>query len=120
MHVLVQATVLMVLPEAIAVSKLPGYKGPQCVYTPRHGIGYSRLCSQLVAYGSGLPTIWLLDDNVQQCYKLDYSQSSSAQYREEALQRVSFGHVMRRLEDAVLSTSMVQSATCSLCTLLGT
>ena len=36
-----------------------------------HGIGYSRLCIQLVAFRLGLQFVWVLDDNVRETREMD-------------------------------------------------
>ncbi|KAK9820350.1 hypothetical protein WJX72_009343 [[Myrmecia] bisecta] len=39
--------------------------------TERLGCGYARLCIQLIAYYMGMTCVWMLDDNVRECFKLD-------------------------------------------------
>lgn len=96
---------LMILPETCHLSNsLPGNK-PHHFHVAQ-GIGYSRLCSQLVAYGSGLDNIWLMDDNVQQCFELDFVPGLTDNklfHKPEALKPVTFDVAMQKLEQAVLN-----------------
>ena len=99
-----QATILMTLPENCYLRDvLPGPM-PHMFHLDQ-GIGYSRLCSQIVAYLSGLENIWLLDDNVQQCFRLDYEPgltNKKLYHSREALKPVCFDEAMQAVERAVL------------------
>lgn len=64
------------------------------------GVGYARLAVQLIACWMSLHRVWLMDDNVQECYKLDY-QHLLQHHKHKALQRVSFGGVMKIVESQV-------------------
>ena len=104
----IQATMLMVLPSTcqdgfMRKSGLIHDPHPCCL---DQGVGYSRLCCQLVAYGSNLQNIWLLDDNIEQCFELDFMQvlaKESTYHHEETLKCVTLGGAMQKLEKAVLN-----------------
>ena len=104
----IQATMLMVLPPACHASKLKSSQKMEELLQDcclDQGIGYSRLCCQLVAHASGLDDIWLLDDNVLQCWELDFKaglERDELYHRRESLKQVTFGHAMQALESAVL------------------
>lgn len=96
-----QATLLMVLPPKCCLSG-----GSQPVHMDvDQGIGYSRLCCQLVACGSSLENVWLMDDNILQCFQLNFGPGmldGKLYHGRGMLQEVTIGHAMRLLEAAVL------------------
>lgn len=91
-----QFTILMVLPPSINLESVPGSTRPQRV-THELGIGYARLAIQLIACWMGLQAVWLMDDNVQDCYKLQYQQMLRTG-QHAPLQRVGFGEIMKTVE----------------------
>ncbi len=93
-----QATVLMVLPPKCRLPEGTEHHVDQ-------GIGFSRLCCQLVAYGSGLQNVWFLDDNIQQCFQLDYGpgmKDGKLYHARGTLKEISMGKAMQTLEAVVL------------------
>lgn len=68
------------------------------------GIGYARLCAQLTAYFMGMDAAWLLDDNVQGCYRLSYEDLlQDTPQPPSSLHNIQIGEVMRALEELVSS-----------------
>ena len=125
----IQATMLMVLPVAIdcrlqsnftkgasAMSNASGQPAPRHLVKPQHlgphqGLGYSRLCNQLVAYGSGLEAIWLLDDNIWQCFRMEHPSKHNEQgdqlngtqtYKSKTVRQITLSEAMQTIEAAVL------------------
>ena len=96
----IQATLLMVLPTTCRLP--PG----QQQFHVEQGIGFARLCCQLVAYGSGLDNVWLLDDNILQCFQLDFEPGmldGQLYHGNDTLKEISIGQAMKQLEAAVLN-----------------
>ena len=94
-----QHTVLLVLPPTINLAAVPSSDKTETV-GHELGVGYARLAVQLIACYMKLHRVWLMDDNVQDCYELDYQHMLHAcQHR--TLQRVSFGDIMRKVEAQV-------------------
>ena len=60
------------LPETTDMSAVPNNTGRTETLRHELGVGYARLAIQLIADGMGLHRVWLMDDNVQDCYKLAY------------------------------------------------
>lgn len=102
-----QFTVLLVLPPAINLTYVPK-SDKQGTVSHELGIGYARLGIQLIACWMGLKTVWLMDDNVQDCYELQYEHILDPKNcRHTLLQRVSFARIMRTVEEQVRCTTMV-------------
>lgn len=89
----------MVLPSTINLAAAPSSPKTDTV-GHELGVGYARLAVQLIACWMRLHRVWLMDDNVQDCYKLDFQHLLQRQ-KHTALQRVSFGEVMKTVEDQV-------------------
>ncbi len=94
-----QFTVVMVLPPTINIDAVPD-SSRQGRVTHELGIGYARLAIQLTACWMGLQHVWLMDDNVQECYRLQYQQMLHTG-RHVPLTRVSFGEIMSTVEAQV-------------------
>ena len=104
-----QATLLMVMPKVIDLNWLqssalkPHQRQRQSQDT---GIGYARLCTQLVAHLLGLESIWMLDDNVSDCWQLPYDDFvNSAGQGHGELQPIKFDKAMRLIEERVCMLS---------------
>ena len=97
-----QFTVLLILPSTIDLAAVPPSRRSATVDRVGHGlgIGYARLGIQLIACWMGLKTVWLMDDNVQDCYRLRYEHMLK-HGKHEPLERVSFGVVMKTIEKQV-------------------
>lgn len=87
------------MPPTIDLHYLPAL-GRDEIVTHELGVGYARLVVQLTAYSLNLRHVWLMDDNVQDCYKLDY-QKLLQQGQHDNLKRTSFGEVMTQIENQV-------------------
>lgn len=77
-------TLLTVLPAVVDVSQLPTrhadlQQHQRQTLTEAMGIGYARMCTQLVAKLMTLSSIWMLDDNLSDCWRLPFGKSSAAQ-----------------------------------------
>ena len=66
-----QHTILMVLPSTINLAFVPSSDKTDKVGLEL-GVGYARLGVQLIACWMRLHRVWLMDDNVQDCYRLEY------------------------------------------------
>ena len=104
-----QATLLMVMPRVIDLKWLessalkPHQSQRQSQDT---GIGYARLCTQLVAHLLGLKSIWMLDDNISDCWQLPYADFvNSAGQGHGDLQPIKFDQAMRSIEQRVCMLS---------------
>jgi len=68
----------MSLETILAATKSTQFKdqkvGDKVVVKAHSGVGYSRLFAQIFARLMELPTVWMLDDNVQACYDIDIKQ----------------------------------------------
>ena len=95
----VQVTLLMVLPPKINLDPLDGLEKTETI-GHELGVGYARLAIQLTAYTLRLDHVWLMDDNVQDCYELRY-QALLQNGKHDPLQRISFGRVMTHIQDQV-------------------
>lgn len=98
----------MVLPPTINIDAVPN-SSRQGRVTHELGIGYARLAIQLTACWMGLQHVWLMDDNVQECYRLQYQQMLQTG-RHVPLTRVSFGEIMSTVE-AQVRVMLCQNAT---------
>lgn len=99
------ATLLMVMPPTVDLQHLPN---ADLVCTQRQkltqdmGIGYARMCIQVVAYLIGMRSIWMLDDNISDCWTLpfeDFVQSESHSHSQ--LLPAKFNDVMTSIERQV-------------------
>ena len=102
-----QHTVLLVLPPIINLKGVPRSGASETV-GHELGIGYARLAVQMTTCWMRLQRVWLMDDNVQDCYRLDY-QHMLKEGKHTKLCRVSFGEVMSSVENQV-SCSLMRSA----------
>ena len=89
----------MVLPPTINLETLDGLGSTETI-GHELGIGYARLAIQLTAYMLRLDHVWLMDDNVQDCYELQY-QTLLQNGKHDPLQRITFGRVMTHIQDQV-------------------
>ncbi len=64
------------------------------------GIGYARMCIQLVAFLMGMRSIWMLDDNISDCWRLPYEHFVEHKQHSQ-LEAVKFDEVMIRIEKQV-------------------
>ena len=78
-----QQTMVMSMPDKLDLSKLtklsPAYKtagASNMQLDDSLGVGYARLCIQLVAHALQLSHVWMLDNNVQDCWQLDLAAES--------------------------------------------
>lgn len=92
-------TLLLVMPPIVNLAALDVLDRTE-VIGHELGIGYARLVIQLTAYTLNLQHVWLMDDNVQDCYMLPY-QALLQNGRHDALESISFGHVMTVVQDQV-------------------
>ena len=106
-----QQTMIMTLPPELSLKMLEGlsaaYKQATASADPNInvGIGYARLCIQLVAEALQLPDVWMLDDNIQDCWQLDLNAKSLQQPpHQHTLQPCSFDTIMRGVEFQVSNT----------------
>lgn len=102
-----QSTLLMVMPEAInlnAVNLATLDAHQKQRQSQASGIGYARLCIQLTAHMLGLPSIWMLDDNISDCWQLLFNSFVSSQGQQHGqLTPVRFEEVMKSIEKQVLT-----------------
>jgi len=104
-----QITLLMVMPHTIDLGALPrsfadlrDYQRQQQIEAV--GIGYSRLASQLIARLMGLSSIWMLDDNISDCWRLPFEEFVRSEGKQHAqLESVKFNTVMATIECQVYS-----------------
>lgn len=100
-----QVTLLMVLPHTIDLGHLPekshleAYQRVQV--NEAMGIGFSRLCIQLISKLMGLSSIWLLDDNITDCWRLPFEAFVQSEGIHGSLQSVTFDQVMKTIESQV-------------------
>lgn len=100
-----QVTLLMVMPHTINLEHLPRnhhlkpYQRMQVNETM--GIGFSRLCAQLTSNLMGLSSIWLLDDNISDCWRLPFETFANSGGTHGDLQSVKFDQVMKTIESQV-------------------
>jgi len=77
-YVVIGMPELMSLETILAATKSTQFKdqqvGDKVVVKAHSGVGYSRLFAQIFARLMELPTVWMLDDNVQACYDIDIQQ----------------------------------------------
>ena len=122
LHEASQITLLMVMPHAINLRALPSnfadlrdYQWQQ--QTEAMGIGYSRLATQLIARLMGLSSIWMLDDNISDCWRLPFEEFVRSEGKHRAqLESVKFDTVMATIECQVysLAHAMLHSSFSSL------
>ena len=102
-------TLLLVLPPLIGVAAAAKLVGASARHLESPvpvelGIGYARLCVQLTAHFMGMEAAWLLDDNVQGCYRLSYNDLLQDNPQPpSSLQNIPVGIAMQILEDHVRS-----------------
>ena len=66
-----QATMLMVLPEKLNLAALPCARATHSL-SYKLGVGFARLACQVVAWYLDMCSVWLLDDNVHGCWRMEY------------------------------------------------
>ena len=102
-------TLLMTLPSEVKLSELPNIDlsaFTDSLYQPtvnqkQGGVGYARLAIQLVAHMMGMEFAWMLDDNIQDMYRLDITRLTDIQsgaLRVLPVNKTSFADVMGELE----------------------
>ncbi|DBB00174.1 TPA: hypothetical protein ACH3X1_014010 [Trebouxia sp. C0004] len=98
-----QATMLMVLPEVLNMAALTGAETTHSL-SYKLGVGFARLACQVVAWYLDMHSIWLLDDNVRGCWRLDYDavlqQGPAAKHQQ--LLPISVTDMMIMIEQQVL------------------
>lgn len=126
LHEASQITLLMVMPHTINLGALPSSFADLREYqrqqqTEAMGIGYSRLATQLIARLMGLSSIWMLDDNISDCWRLPFEEFVRSEGKQHAqLESVKFSTVMATIEcqvyslaHAMLHSSASAVGTCS-------
>ena len=101
-------TLLMVMPARIDLSQLPQRHAKLLPYQRQEliqamGIGYARLCIQLVSRLMGMSSIWTLDDNLSDCWRLPFENFVSSGGQHSQPEPVSFDTVMKTIEQQVCS-----------------
>jgi hypothetical protein len=97
---------VMFLDRILEVTKSKQFKKQQvtgkavevCSYSG--GVGYSRLFAQIFSRLLNIPTIWMIDDNVQCCYDIDVEevfQQSKGNIRMPPPKPCSFAHVINSI-----------------------
>ena len=107
-----QQTMIMVMPKKLSLRHLSDlsikYKEAVQGADPNDslGIGYARLCIQLVAQALQLSDVWMLDDNIQDCWQLDLDAKClrSSQPTHGPLLPCTFGAIMQGIEEQVHNT----------------
>lgn len=100
-----QVTLLMVMPHTIDLNHLPGrcdmksYQRTQL--NEAMGIGFSRLCIQLISNLMGLSSVWLLDDNISDCWRLPFEDFVQSRGTHGSLKSIKFDQVMKTIENQV-------------------
>ena len=102
------ATLLMVMPAVVDLNHLPTRHSALQDYQRQRqseamGIGYARMCIQLVSRLMGMSSIWMLDDNLSDCWRLPFERFISTGGQHGQLQPVSFDTVMRTVEHQVMT-----------------
>jgi len=112
-------TVVMELPEKLTIGDLGSqlskeYRDavPTGIVTLNSGIGYARLCIQLVAHVLQLPDVWMLDDSIQDCWRLNLDAKSLQEEHAQhgPLQPCSFFTVMSCIEQHVAASKQPAEA----------
>ena len=70
------------------------------------GIGYARLFGQCLAYWLGLKAVWMLDDNILQCWKIPYNWNNG---KPDPSEPASFAEVMIHIESLFQDCSWERS-----------
>lgn len=113
-------TIIMELPEVLDLTPLGDSLSPtyQTALSGRslsskNGVGYARLCIQLVAHALQLSDIWMLDDSIQDCWRLNLEAESLKQQPPQHgdLDPCSFFSVMSTIEQHVAATLKPSPAT---------
>lgn len=100
-----QVTLLMVMPHTIDLRHvlgecdLKGYQRTQL--NEAMGIGFSRLCIQLISKLMGLSSVWVLDDNISDCWRLPFEAFVNSGGTHGSLQSVKLDQVMKTVENQV-------------------
>ncbi len=100
-----QATMLMVLPEELNTADIPNTKTSHNL-SYKLGVGFARLACQVVAWYLDMQSIWLLDDNVHGCWKMDYDtvlQQRGQSVQHQKLLPISLTDMMITVEHQVSS-----------------
>lgn len=113
-----QQTMVMSLPARLSLKNLQGlsavYKSGLRDGDPdvSLGAGYSRLCIQLVAHAMQLSHVWMLDDNIQDCWQINLQAQSlrASPSKHDKLQPCSFDTLMRGIEEQVSKTQDTKSS----------
>ena len=113
-----QHTVVMSMPDKLNLKGLKGlsssYKDALSNGDPdvSLGAGYSRLCIQLVAHALQLPHVWMLDDNIQDCWQIDLQAASlrASTSKHGELQPCRFDILMCGIEEQVRNTQIAEES----------
>jgi len=113
------ATLLMVLPATVDLSQLPAshanlHDHQKQMLAEAMGIGYARLCIQLVSKLMGMSSIWMLDDNLSDCWRLPFEKFIASKGQHGQLEPVGFDTVMRTIEHQV-TFQLMMIALCFKC-----
>ena len=115
-------TLVMELPEELSIGDLGSqlseeYRDavPDGILNLNSGIGYARLCIQLVAHVLQLQDVWMLDDNIQDCWRLNLDAKSLQERHAQhgPLQPCSFFTVMSCIEQHVAASKQPAEAASS-------
>lgn len=100
-----QVTLLMVMPHTIDLHHLPGRcdmkSYQQTKLNEAMGIGFSRLCIQLISKLMGLSSVWLLDDNISDCWRLPFEDFVQSGGTHGSLKSIKIDQVMKTIESQV-------------------
>ena len=107
-----QQTMIMVMPKKLGLRNLSNldteYRQAAEGADPDDslGIGYARLCIQLVAHALQLSDVWMLDDNIQDCWQLDLEANSlrNPQPTHGPLLPCTFSAIMQGIEEQIQDT----------------
>ena len=113
-----QQTLVMTMPDELSLGNLQGlsevYKDALKDGSPDAslGVGYSRLCIQLVAHTLQLSHVWMLDDNIQDCWQINLQAESlrASPSKHGKLQPCSFDTIMCGIEEQVSSARRAESS----------
>ena len=113
-----QHTVVMSMPDKLNLKGLTGlsasYKDALSSGDPdvSLGAGYSRLCIQLVAHALQLRHVWMLDDNIQDCWQINLQAASlrAPTSKHGELQPCRFDTLMCGIEEQVHNTQNAEES----------
>ena len=111
-----QITLIMTLPEKLSLQGLQKmskeYRAAIESQSPDTslGVGYARLCIQLVTRALGLSDVWMLDDNIQDGWQLNLQDERlrCPPHQHGQLQPCSFDSIMQGIEEHVSKTAQAE------------